>query len=110
MLDRIEVCFHAGRAHADPCSCRKPQPGMLLAAAAALQIDLSRSYLIGDRWRDIDCARAVRCRAIFIDRGYGEPLREIPDATVCDFAAAVAFILQADPCLQRESPVNVPRP
>ena len=110
MLDRIEVCYHAGRARGEPCSCRKPQPGMLLAAAASLQIDLPRSYLIGDRWRDIDCARAAGCRAIFIDRGYRETLRETPDATVVGFAAAVDFILQADPCLERESPLNVPSP
>jgi D-glycero-D-manno-heptose 1,7-bisphosphate phosphatase len=95
MLDRIEVCFHAGDEHGDPCACRKPQPGMLLVAAAALQIDLPRSYMIGDRWRDIDCARAAGCRAIFIDRGYREPLRETPDATVSKFSAAVKLILQS---------------
>lgn len=92
MIDRIEVCFHAGSEHGEPCLCRKPQPGMLLAAAAALQIDLGRSYLIGDRWRDIDCARAAGCRAIFIDRGYREPLRETPDAVVHEFEEAVALI------------------
>ena len=108
MLDRIEVCFHAGREHGEPCACRKPQPGMLLAAAAALRIDLHRSYLIGDRWRDIDCARAAGCGAILIDRGYREPLRETPDAVVAEFADAVELILQASPCQQSPSPVNVP--
>ncbi len=108
MLDRIEVCFHAGREQGEPCACRKPQPGMLLAAAAALQIDLRRSYLIGDRWRDIDCARAAGCHAIFIDRGYREPLREKPDESVSEFAAAVELIVQAAPCLQPPSPINVP--
>lgn len=108
MLDRIEVCFHAGREHGEPCACRKPQPGMLLTAAAALRIDLRRSYLIGDRWRDVDCARAAGCRAIFIDRGYREPLRETPDAIVPEFASAVELIVQAGPCLQPPSPINVP--
>ena len=108
MLDRIEVCFHAGREHGEPCACRKPQPGMLLAAAAALQIDLNRSYLIGDRWRDIDCARAAGCHAIFIDRGYREPLRKTPDAIVSGFAAAVELIVPADSCLQPHRPANVP--
>ena len=97
IIDRIEVCFHAGSEHGEPCLCRKPQPGMLLAAAAALQIDLRRSYLIGDRWRDIDCARAAGCRAIFIDRGYDEPLRETPDAIVHEFGEAVALIVGSDP-------------
>ena len=108
MLDRIEVCFHGGLDHGEPCACRKPRPGMLLAAAAALQIDLRRSYLIGDRWRDMDCARAAGCRAIFIDRGYREPLRETPDAIVPEFASAVELIVEADPCLQPPSPINVP--
>jgi D-glycero-D-manno-heptose 1,7-bisphosphate phosphatase len=97
MLNRIEVCFHAGQAHGEPCDCRKPGHGMLLAAAAALEIDLGRSYLIGDRWRDIDCARAAGCGAIFIDRGYREPLRSKPDAIVSGFAAAVELIVQARP-------------
>lgn len=95
MIDRVEVCFHAGAEHGEPCLCRKPQPGMLLAAAAALQIDLGRSYLIGDRWRDIDCARAAGCRAIFIDRGYREPLRETPDAIAHEFGEAVALIVES---------------
>ncbi|HWM23655.1 MAG TPA: HAD-IIIA family hydrolase [Chthoniobacterales bacterium] len=97
MIDRIEVCFHAGSEHGEPCLCRKPQPGMLLAAAAALQIDLRLSYLIGDRWRDIDCARAAGCRAIFIDCGYREPLRETPDAVVHEFGEAVTLIVGSDP-------------
>jgi D-glycero-D-manno-heptose 1,7-bisphosphate phosphatase len=108
MLDRIEVCFHAGREHGESCLCRKPQPGMLLTAAAALEIELSRSYMIGDRWRDIDCARAAGCCAIFIDHGYREPLREKPDAIVSGFAAAAELIVHADPCLQPHSPINVP--
>ena len=94
MIDRIEVCFHAGAEHGEPCMCRKPQPGMLLAAAAALEIDLRRSYLIGDRWRDVDCARAAGCRAIFIERGYHEPLRETPDAIVREFGEAAALIVE----------------
>ena len=96
MIDRVEVCFHAGAEQGEPCMCRKPQPGMLLTAAAALQIDLHRSYLVGDRWRDVDCARAAGCRAIFIERGYHEPLRETPDATVHEFREAVALIVDEE--------------
>jgi D-glycero-D-manno-heptose 1,7-bisphosphate phosphatase len=108
MLDRIEVCYHAGCERGEPCACRKPETGMLLSAAAALRIDLRRSYLIGDRWRDIDCARAAGCGAILIDRGYHEQLREKPDAIVADFTAAVDLIVQAGPCLEPPSPLNVP--
>jgi D-glycero-D-manno-heptose 1,7-bisphosphate phosphatase len=93
-IDAIEVCFHGGSKHGDPCDCRKPKPGMLERAAAALDIELSASWMVGDRWRDIDCARAAGCRAIFIDHGYREPLREKPDFTVANFAAAVDTIVQ----------------
>lgn len=108
MLDRVEICFHAGPEHGQPCACRKPQPGLLLAAASALQIDLRRSYLIGDRWRDIDCARAAGCQAIFIERGYCEPLRQAPDAIVPEFADAVELIVRADTCLQPRSLLILP--
>jgi D-glycero-D-manno-heptose 1,7-bisphosphate phosphatase len=93
-LDAIEVCYHAGASHGEPCDCRKPKPGMLLRAAAKLQIDLRRSYMIGDRWRDVDCAHAAGCRAVFIDHGYRESLRERPDFTVPTFREAVATVLQ----------------
>jgi D-glycero-D-manno-heptose 1,7-bisphosphate phosphatase len=94
VLDRLEVCGHAGAEHGDPCECRKPKPGMLQRAAAALDIELSASWMIGDRWRDVDCAHAAGCRAVFIDHGYSEPLREKPEFTVANFREAVAVILQ----------------
>lgn len=96
-LDGIEVCFHAGAAHGEPCECRKPKPGMLLRAAAALDIDLKQSFLIGDRWRDVDCAHAAGCRAVFIDHGYSETLREKPEFTVSNLSEAVSAILKAAP-------------
>lgn len=94
-LDAIEVCFHGGAEHGDPCDCRKPKPGMLLRAATAHGIDLTQSYLVGDRWRDVDCAHAAGCRAIFIDHGYREPLKEQPDFTVSTFREAAETILRA---------------
>lgn len=93
-LDRIEICYHGGERHGQPCDCRKPRPGLILRAAADLNIDLKESCVIGDRWRDIDCARAAGCRAIFIDRGYKEKLRETPDFTVTNFSDAVSVILR----------------
>ena len=94
-LDGIEVCFHGGATHGDPCDCRKPAPGMLQRAAAAHAIDLAQSFLIGDRWRDVDCAHAAGCRAIFIDHGYREALKERPEFTVSNFAEAVRAVLEA---------------
>ena len=69
-IDDIRVCYHDD---ADGCACRKPKPGMLLAAARDLGIDLGRSFLVGDRWRDIEAGRRAGCRTVFIDYGYDEP-------------------------------------
>ena len=76
-IDRVEVCYHPGGAV--ECDCRKPKPGMLLRAAHALGIDLAQSWMVGDRWRDIDCGHQAGCRTILIDYGYTEPLRQTPD-------------------------------
>ena len=94
LLDRIEICYHAGERYGQPCECRKPRPGLILRAAAELNIDPRRSYVIGDRWRDVDCARAAGCRAIFIERSYKESLREAPDFTVANFNEAVSAVLR----------------
>ena len=93
-LDRVEVCYHAGENHAQPCDCRKPRPGLILRAVAELNIDPKTSYVIGDRWRDVDCARAAGCRAIFIQHSYKEKLREPPDFTVANFSDAVSAVLR----------------
>jgi D-glycero-D-manno-heptose 1,7-bisphosphate phosphatase len=77
-IDRVEVCYHPGAPQSD-CDCRKPKPGMLRRAAHALDIDLAQSWMVGDRWRDVDCGHAAGCRTIFIDYGYAEPLRAQPD-------------------------------
>ena len=94
LLDRIEVCYHAGERYGHPCDCRKPRPGLILRAAAQLNIDPRKSYVIGDRWRDVDCAHAAGCRAILIRRGYKEPLREAPDFTVANFNEAVSAVIR----------------
>ena len=91
-LDGIEVCWHAGRG--EECPCRKPKPGMLIQAAAALGIDLTRSYMVGDRWRDVDCGVAAGCRTVFIDRGYAEELRAQPHFFARDLAEAAEIILR----------------
>ena len=73
---------------------RKPGPGMLLRAARELNIDLAQSWMVGDRWRDVDCGRAAGCRTIFIDRGYAEELRQKPDFFAGDLARAADIILK----------------
>ena len=89
-VDAIEVCFHGQQ---DGCDCRKPKPGMLLAAAARLGLDLAASFMIGDRWSDVAAGEAAGCRTILIDRHYAEAIRVAPDLTVDSLAAAVAAVL-----------------
>lgn len=93
-IDRVEVCFHPGQGLSD-CDCRKPKPGMLLRAARELGIDLTQSWMVGDRWRDVDCGQAAGCRTVFIDYGYNESLRQKPGFKVKDLAEAVEVILDA---------------
>lgn len=92
-LDDIRVCSHAD---AELCACRKPKPGMLLAAAQDHGIDLAHSYMIGDRWRDIAAGQAAGCMTIFVDRGYDEPRPDSPDAIVADLPQAADWILRRE--------------
>lgn len=91
-IDRVEVCYHPGQGASD-CDCRKPKPGMLLRAAHELQIDRAHSWMVGDRWRDIDCGHAAGCRTVFIDYGYDEPLRQMPNHCVKNLLEAAQIIL-----------------
>lgn len=89
-LDEIVVCPHDDP---DGCACRKPLPGMLVDAAVRLDIDLEASFMIGDRWRDIEAGRRAGCRTVFLDRDYRETVPVDPDARVRDLGEAVAWIL-----------------
>ncbi|MDD3179139.1 MAG: HAD-IIIA family hydrolase [Opitutaceae bacterium] len=91
-LDHIEVSYDAGGS-GPPAPRRKPAPGMLLDAARTLGLDLSSSWMVGDRWRDIDCGHAAGCRTVFIDWGYAETLRAQPDFVVKNLAEAAGIIL-----------------
>jgi D-glycero-D-manno-heptose 1,7-bisphosphate phosphatase len=93
-LARIEVCEATDDDPARPPDRRrKPEPGMLWDAAAALGLDLARSWMVGDRWRDVDCGRRAGVRTVFIDFHYAEPLRAAPDFRVSSFAEAARIIL-----------------
>lgn len=90
-IDDIRVCYEV---NSPACTFYKPKPGMLLEAARERDIDLMRSYMVGDRWRDVGAGKAAGCFTIFIDRGYSEPLTETPDAVCTDLAAATVIILE----------------
>jgi D-glycero-D-manno-heptose 1,7-bisphosphate phosphatase len=94
-IARIEVCYAPGLDKtAPPDRRRKPEPGMLIDAATALGLDLARSWMVGDRWRDIDCGKRAGVRTVFIDFGYAEELRSPPDFSVKTFVEAADTILR----------------
>jgi len=74
-LDAIYVCTHHPAAGEPPyrrdCECRKPRPGMLHRAQAELDVDLARSYVVGDRLADLQLAWSVGARGVLVKSGYG---------------------------------------
>jgi D-glycero-D-manno-heptose 1,7-bisphosphate phosphatase len=87
-IDKIEVCFHEAEAE-----YFKPAPGMLFRAAAQLSIDLSRSFMVGDRWRDIGCGLAAGCTTILVEYPYTEPLHDEPNFRVPNLLGAASLII-----------------
>jgi D-glycero-D-manno-heptose 1,7-bisphosphate phosphatase len=87
-VDDVLVCPHDD---ADGCACRKPKPGMLLEAARRAPITLPESFVVGDRWRDVDAGRAVGCYSILIERPYSDC--STADARVSNLSGAVDLIL-----------------
>ena len=93
-LDRIEVSWDAGDV---PSDLRKPAPGMLVRAATECGIDLASSFMVGDRWRDIDCGHAAGCTTVFIDYGYDEALRAAPHHVTSSLLDAARWIVSQPP-------------
>ena len=90
-LDDFFLCPHDD---ADGCDCRKPRPGLLLRGAVKYRVDLSRSFMVGDRWRDVEAGAGAGCATVWIDLGYREKHSSIkPSATVNSLRAAVDWIL-----------------
>ena len=89
-VEEFVVCDHDG----DACACRKPNPGMLLDAAKRHDLDLSRSFMIGDRWRDIAAGQRAGCTSLFIDHGYRERQPDPPFVRVPSIGAAADWILR----------------
>src|SRR5450759_1504047 len=89
-VDRFIMCYHDS---GDGCNCRKPRPGMLLDGAREFGVDLSGSYMVGDRWRDVEAGVAAGCKTVFLDYGYAERQPETVDYRVRSMADAVSVIL-----------------
>lgn len=79
LLDKVYCCYHDNK---DNCECRKPKPGMLLTASKEYNVDLAKSYFVGDRWSDIEAGKNAGCKTIFVDYGYDEKLKSKPDFSI----------------------------
>jgi len=90
-IKEILVCYHDDD---DQCSCRKPNPGLIFEAVKKFSIDLSRSFMVGDRWKDILAGKNAGVKTIFINYDYQEP-KPIPSAdyTVNSLEDILAIIL-----------------
>jgi D-glycero-D-manno-heptose 1,7-bisphosphate phosphatase len=98
-LDAVCVCPHDDT---DGCACRKPAPGLILNAADRFGVDLARSVLVGDRWRDIAAGTRAGVRTVWVQCDYREPAPEAPDHVVDCLAAAVPLLAQR--CPRQEHP------
>jgi D-glycero-D-manno-heptose 1,7-bisphosphate phosphatase len=109
LIDRFYFCPHHPTEGIDPyrliCDCRKPEPGLLHQAAADLNIDLARSYVIGDRLRDVETAHRAGAKGVLVMTGYGQDLMQEagpdranelnqPDYVAQDILEAVHWILK----------------
>jgi D-glycero-D-manno-heptose 1,7-bisphosphate phosphatase len=92
-LDELNACFHT---ELEGCRCRKPEPGMLLEAAARLGIDLARSYIVGDRLTDVEAGYRAGCPGILVaSPGYGD------EADMAEPLARVESLLEASRIILR---------
>ena len=89
-LDDIFVCYHDDK---DNCNCRKPKPGLLLQARKKWNVDFKKSFMIGDRWRDIQAGEKVGCKTIYLDYKYNEKKPKKPDF-VSDSLLNAAHIIE----------------
>lgn len=89
-IDSFKTCFHDSD---DKCNCRKPLPGAFLEAAQEHNIDLSKSFMVGDRWRDVEAGASAGCKTFFINYRYAERKPDAPDFIVASLLEAKEIIL-----------------
>ena len=88
-LENFYVCPHDDL---DKCECRKPMPGLLKIASKELDVSLHHSYMIGDRWKDIEAGQEAGCGCFFIDYGYAEKQPKRPYVLVRSLLEAAIII------------------
>jgi D-glycero-D-manno-heptose 1,7-bisphosphate phosphatase len=102
-LDGIYTCTHApsGEGQGRGCECRKPRTGLMIQAAQELQLDLQNSYVVGDRYKDVEMANNAGAKGILVLTGYGRGELEFrgassgvqPNFIAADLMQAVDWIL-----------------
>ena len=93
-LDDFFVCPHDD---ADHCDCRKPLPGLLLRAAEKYDIDMPHSFMVGDRWRDVEAGASAGCATVWIDYGYREKRAATEPSVIVDSIRAAADWILSQP-------------
>ena len=89
-LDDIFVCYHDDK---DNCNCRKPKPGLLLQACKKWNVDLKKSFMIGDRNKDIQAGEKAGCKTIYLDYSYKDIKPKNPDY-VTDTLLNATYIIE----------------
>ena len=99
---KIDAVYYCPHTSAENCACRKPKTGMLERAVREHSIDLQRSFVVGDRYGDVQLARNVHARSVLVRTGYGEgelawhaakwPIH--PDFVAADLSQAADLILR----------------
>jgi D,D-heptose 1,7-bisphosphate phosphatase len=99
-IDGFYVCPHhpvyGNGIYKQNCECRKPKPGMLLQAAEEMNIDLSRSYMIGDMLKDIVTGKKAGAKGVLVRTGYGSNIvrTDMPAYIADDILEAVGWIMK----------------
>ena len=93
---KISAFYYCKHFSSDRCSCRKPQPGMILQAASDFDIDLSQSFMVGDTTKDVGAGKSAGCRTVLLATGNdsNEPLPDRPDFIADDLRDAVKYIVE----------------
>ena len=89
-IEEFYTCFHDDL---DKCECRKPAPGLIFQASMKLGVDIPNSYLVGDRWKDIEAGQKAGCKTFFIDYSYSEKRPKKPFQRVSSLLEAVQIMI-----------------
>lgn len=91
-IDDIVTCVHDD---GDACPCRKPKPGMLNGAILRYGLDPTRSFMVGDRWRDVTAGRLAGCTTVLVGPDWESPMPDEPDLRARDLREAADMICQS---------------